>query len=52
MPKIGALRQSALNPEAGKIYFVLFKNPNGYVKPGSRVTVVIGDFKAEHLVVD
>jgi len=52
MPKIGALRQSALTPEAGKVYFVMFQNPNGFVKPGSKVTVVIGDFKAEHLVVD
>jgi len=52
MPKIGALRQSALTPEAGKVYFVMFQNPNGFVKSGSKVTVVIGDFKAEHLVVD
>lgn len=52
MPKIGALRQSALTPEAGKVYFVMFQNPNGFVKSGSKVTVVIGNFKAEHLVVD
>ena len=52
MPKIGALRQSALTPEAGKVYFVMFKNPNGFIKSGSKVTVVIGHFKAEHLVVD
>ncbi len=52
MPKIGALRQSSLAPEAGKVYFILFKNPFGLLKSGSKVTVVIGDFKAENLVVD
>jgi hypothetical protein len=52
MPKIGALRQSSLAPEAGKVYFILFKNPFGLLKSGSKVTVVIGNFKAEHLVVD
>jgi hypothetical protein len=52
MPKIGALRQSSIAPEAGKVYFILFKNPFGLLKSGSRVTVVIGKFKAEHLVVD
>jgi hypothetical protein len=31
---------------------VIFNNPGRLVKKGSRVTVVIGDFKAEGLVVE
>jgi hypothetical protein len=49
-PKVGSMRQKARQPIAGKIYFILFGNP-GLVKPGGKVTVVIGDFKAENLIV-
>jgi hypothetical protein len=49
-PKVGSMRQKSRQPIAGKIYFVLFGNP-GVVKPGGKVTVVIGDFKAENLIV-
>jgi len=49
-PKVGSLRQKTRQPIAGKIYFILFGNP-GVVKPGGKVTVVIGDFKAENLIV-
>ena len=52
MPKVGALRTSAVKPEAGRIYFILFNNTGDLVQPGTRVTIVIGDFKAEHLVVE
>lgn len=50
--KIGALRQTtnAKNIKKGTDYFVLFGNPRGsYAKPGSKVAVIIGDFRAEHL---
>lgn len=50
-PKVGPLRQSAVNLAAGKVYFAFFSNRNQVVKPGSKVTVVIGDFKAENLAV-
>lgn len=50
-PKIGALRQTPRNPVAGKNFFVLFANPGQLVKAGNKVTVVIGDFKAENLTV-
>lgn len=50
-PKLGAMRQTPRNPVAGKDYFVLFANP-GIVKAGSKVTVVIGDFRAENLTVE
>ncbi len=50
-PKIGPLRTSN-KPQANRIYFILFSNPGGFVKSGNRVTVVIGDFKADNLVVE
>ena len=51
-PKVGALRQSTRDPVAGKQYFVFFANPGKFLKPGSRVTVVVGEFKAENLIVE
>jgi hypothetical protein len=52
-PKIGPLRQTNRYgaPKEGRVYFVLFANPGRLVKPGSKVTVHIGDFAAAHLVV-
>lgn len=50
LEKVGKLRQSS-TPEAGKIYWMAFSNKGGYVKPGHRVNVVIGQFRAEGLVV-
>ncbi len=50
-PKIGPLRQTAAQLAAGKIYFVIFANTRGIVKSGSKVTVVIGAFRAENLTV-
>ena len=49
-PKVGSLRQKTRKPEAGRIYFILFGNP-GVVKAGSKVTLIIGDVKAENLTV-
>jgi len=50
-PKTGSMRQTAAKMEAGRIYFMLFANTGMPVKTGSRVTVTIGDFKAEGLTV-
>jgi hypothetical protein len=50
LEKIGKLRQSS-SPEAGKMYWMAFSNKGGFVKPGHRVTLVIGEFRAEGLVV-
>ncbi len=51
--KLGPMRSVARygTPKADRIYFVLFANPGGFVKAGNKVTVVIGEFKAENLVV-
>ena len=51
LEKVGKLRQST-PPEAGKVYWMLFSNKGGYVKRGDRVNVVIGQFRANGLVVD
>ena len=48
---MGPLRQSAENLTAGKVYFALFSNPAKVVKTGSKVTVGIGDFRVQNLVV-
>ncbi|HEY3628232.1 MAG TPA: hypothetical protein VGL00_18225 [Terracidiphilus sp.] len=50
LEKVGQLRQ-AQTPEAGKIYWMAFSNPGRVVKRRDRVTVVIGDFHIEGLVV-
>lgn len=51
MENIGQLRQTA-TPEAGKSYWMAFSNKGRLVKPGHRVNVVIGGFRADGLVVD
>lgn len=50
--KVGPLRQTVRygKPKEDRVYFVLFGNP-GLIKPGAMVTVVIGDFRAENVVV-
>ncbi len=50
--KIGALRQSALEPAVGRIYFILFGNTGRAVKKGSLITVVIGELRLEDVLVE
>ena len=50
--KVGALRQSATQAVEGKVYFVLFGNTGGVVKPGSKVTVVFGGVRIADLPVE
>lgn len=52
MAKVGALKQtrSHLHPE--RTYSVLFANLNGKVKADAVVTVMLGDLRIEHLVVE
>ena len=49
--KVGQLRQSS-TPKAGMTYWMAFSNPTRVVKPGHRVDVVIGSFRANNLVVE
>lgn len=51
LDKVGQLRQSS-TPEAGKSYWMAFSNKGRLVKKGDHVDVLIGQFRAEGLVVD
>jgi len=48
--KTGALRNSN-TPKAGTTYWMFFANPARLVKPGDQVSVAIGDFHADGIVV-
>lgn len=51
--KIGPLRQTVRYglPKKDRVYFILFGNPH-VIKVGDKVTVVIGDFRVEDIVVE
>jgi len=51
MENVGELRQMAPY-QANRTYFILFGNPGGLVKHGSRVTLVVGNLRAEGLVAE
>jgi hypothetical protein len=50
LENVGQLRQTG-TPEAGKSYWMLFSNKGNVVKPGDRVSVVIGKFRMDGLIV-
>ena len=49
--KLGPLRNSNI-PQDGRIYWMFFGNAGKLVHAGDKVTVVIGDFRVENLVVE
>ncbi|MBI5496166.1 MAG: hypothetical protein HY904_14180 [Deltaproteobacteria bacterium] len=50
--KLGGLRSSPrAQPENGKVYYVLFANPNKTIARGAKVDVVMGDCVLANLVV-
>jgi hypothetical protein len=51
MDKIGQLRQG-VEPEAGRSYWMVFSNKGRLIKRGARVSVQVGEFRADGLVVD
>jgi hypothetical protein len=51
MGKVGPLRTSNM-PQEGRIYWMFFGNSGGLIKTGSKVTITIGDFKVENLIVE
>ncbi len=51
LTKVGQLRGTGTKPAAGRVYAVMF-NSGGIISPGSPVTVVLGDFRAENLTVE
>lgn len=50
-PKTGPLR-SLRPPMAGKTYAMFFANPEKFIQAGSKVTIVIGDFRVQGVVVE
>ncbi len=52
--KVGALRPTnrGKNIKDGKNYYMMFANPDRHVQRGDKVTLVIGDFRVEHLRVN
>ncbi len=50
LEQIGKLRQTN-TPEMGREYTMLFSNKGGYVRPGNSVSIVIGTFHVEGLIV-
>jgi hypothetical protein len=51
MEKIGQLRQMSAG-EADKDYWMVFSNKGNLVKPGDEVSVIIGRFRADGLIVE
>jgi hypothetical protein len=51
MEKVGQLRQTN-TPEDGKMYWMVFSNKGEFVKRGDRVTVAIGKFHVDGLLVE
>ncbi len=51
LEKVGKLRQES-TPKVGMTYWMAFSNPTRAVRPGHRVDVVIGSFRATSLVVE
>lgn len=51
--KVGAFRPTnrGRNIKADKNYYIMFANPDHYVKAGEKVQLVIGDFKVDRLTV-
>ena len=50
--RFGPIRHTTAKPTVDRNYSVLFSNMNKSVKKGDKVTIVIGEFKAENLVVE
>jgi len=52
--KVGAFRPTnrGKNIKPDKNYYMIFGNPDRHVKAGETVTIVVGDFRVEHLLVN
>lgn len=51
-PKVGQLRPTSRNKVIqGRNYYILFANPGRFMKSGSKVAMMLGDLKIEHLTV-
>ena len=50
--KVGPLRSTTLSPKKDRQYTILFSNVGKSIKKGDKVSVIIGDFKAENISVE
>lgn len=52
--KVGAFRPTnrGKNIKPDKNYYMIFGNPDRHVKAGETVTIVVGDFRIDHLLVN
>jgi hypothetical protein len=50
--KLGRLRQVAQRDKTERSYFMLFANPGHAIRPGARLTLVVGDTRLEGLRVE
>jgi hypothetical protein len=51
VPRIGSLRQTSKQVKQGMRFTILFANPGKMVAAGQKLTVHIGDFSVEHIIV-
>ncbi len=51
-PKVGFLRQAPTHIKENKEYFLMIANPGKRLKSGDKLTLVIGDFRIEHLTIE
>ena len=52
LEQVGMLRQAPTKIEEGKSYWMAFSNSGRLVKPGDRVIIQIGKFRADGLIVE
>jgi hypothetical protein len=52
LEKVGQLRQAPHKIEAGKTYWMAFSNSGRILKPGDRVDIEIGSFRARGILVE
>ena len=48
---VGSLQQNSPDPQKGRVYYVLFNNVGQLVKPGRKVTLILGDRRVTGLTV-
>jgi hypothetical protein len=51
-PKLGSMRQTSFAVKADRDYFIVFANPYQMVHAGDQVSVVVGDFESQILIVE
>lgn len=50
--KLGPMRPTYRNPKEGIVYWMLFNNPEGLVKEGGRVAIIVGEHRIDNLIVE